>query len=121
MAWGDVALPPDAVLRRFRDEVIRVEMPKADPARGLPRDALLEEIARQRLDDPDYVHRKIPLASRERTDPEEARRCLEQVCGLVAGHAGAAPHLHWSLEGRGSRLRRSSAAVLVRRSVVVPR
>ncbi len=49
---------------------------------------------RQRLDDPDDVHRKIPLALRERTDPEQVRRYLGQVCDLVAGRAGAAPRLH---------------------------
>lgn len=88
------ALSLDDVLRRFRDDVIGAEMPEADPARGLLREAMLREIVRQGLDDPDDFHRKIPLALRERTDPEQVRRFLEDVCDLVARHREMAPRLH---------------------------
>lgn len=93
-ASGKAALLLEEVLQRFRDDVIQIEMPEADPARGLLRDALLREIVRQRLDDPDDFHRKIPLALRERTDSEQVRRFLEDVCDLVARRAGTESRPH---------------------------
>lgn len=93
-----LAAPPDAARprpARTRDEMrqalialrerIEAECPGADPARGLLRPALLDELLRKRPGDVGEWHTMIPLALREGTDSEQFKRYRDEVFATLAG------------------------------------
>jgi very-short-patch-repair endonuclease len=65
-------------------ERIDVEWPEADPARGLLRRAMLDELVRKRPTDADEWRTKIPLDLRQGTDGEQFKRYAEDVFDILA-------------------------------------
>ena len=88
---GDGALTREesrAALVTLRER-IEVECPEADPARGLLRQAMLDELVRKRPTDADEWRTKIPLDLRQGTDGEQFKRFSEDVFDILARAGGA--------------------------------
>jgi len=71
------------LLVKFREIIIRPKDPNWQPQRSILRDAMIETIVTQRLDDPEDWFGKVPSYLRQATKPTE-KRYLEQICGIVA-------------------------------------
>lgn len=80
-------LKPDqlhAALREFREAVIAAEMQDWEPQRSILREAMIEAIVAQKLDDPEDWFRKIPPFLRQSTSPIERKIYLDTICEIAA-------------------------------------
>ena len=73
------------VLRCFRDEVIKRDLPGSEPNRCILREEMIRVIVGSRLDDPADFYDKIPQWLRAATDGRQVRY-LEPICEIVAEH-----------------------------------
>jgi len=71
-------------------ERIEREYPNIDPARGLLRQNMLDELIRKRPTDADEWRARIPLDLRQATDGEQFKRYGEEVFEILAGVAAPA-------------------------------
>jgi hypothetical protein len=71
-------------------EKIERECPNADPARGLLRQGMLDELIRKRPISADEWRTKIPLDLRQATDGEQFKRFGDEVFDILSG-AGSPP------------------------------
>jgi hypothetical protein len=72
-----------AQLRRFREEVIMVELPGSEPDRCILREAMIEVITKNQLTDVEEFTTVVPQWLRTRTDGRQMRY-LERICEIVA-------------------------------------
>ncbi len=72
-----------AELIDLRENVIKAELPDADPARGLLRKSMLDELIRKRPTSRGEFLGKIPIELRENTDAEQLKRYGERVFEIL--------------------------------------
>ena len=79
-------LSPDqarAELIDLRENSIKVEFPDADPARGLLRKSMLDELLRKRPRDLSEFRAKIPIDLRQNTDSNQLKKFGEAVFEIL--------------------------------------
>jgi Protein of unknown function (DUF3320) len=72
-----------AVLERFREQIVKAEMPDWDAQRSILRPAMIETFVQQRVVDPSEWHTRIPQYLRTGTNPAEKNRFLDDICAIV--------------------------------------
>ncbi len=72
-----------AELIDLRENTIRAAFPEADPARGLLRKSMLDELLRKRPKDPNEFLVKIPVELRQSTDAEQLKKFGEAVFEIL--------------------------------------